>query len=151
MSIPSYKSIVLDPERIYSGSTGDVLHFGLAKEQFSVSHPKEETRLLIVGDDVAVSRTQGAVTGRRGLAGTVLVHKVAGASAARGDALDTVYDVAANIASRVGTIGCGLGHCSLPGSTSSSHDGSLGSDEIEIGMGAWQLAQSDLHNALQSS
>lgn len=116
-------------------STGDVLHFGLAKEQTSVSNPEIPTHLLIVGDDVAVTRTQGSITGRRGLAGTVLVHKTAGAAASQGSSLDKVKQVASFVSEKIGTIGSGLGHCSLPGSTGSGGDVHLKSDEIEIGMG----------------
>lgn len=47
----------------------------------------------------------------RGLAGTVLVYKIAGALAKRGGSLDEVYSIAEWVASRVGTIGVGLEHC----------------------------------------
>ena len=47
--------------------TGDILNFGLAKEQFAARHPDkaEKVRFLVVGDDVAVGRTQGNIVGRR--------------------------------------------------------------------------------------
>jgi len=47
--------------------TGDVLNFGLAKEQFAARHPGRagKVKFLIVGDDVAVGRTQGSIVGRR--------------------------------------------------------------------------------------
>jgi len=47
--------------------TGDVLNFGLAKEQYAALHPDEADRVkfVIVGDDVAVGRTQGKIVGRR--------------------------------------------------------------------------------------
>lgn len=53
---------------------GDILNFGLAKEQYAAAHPERapKVKLLVVGDDVSVGRTQGAIVGRRGLAGTVL-------------------------------------------------------------------------------
>jgi dihydroxyacetone kinase len=41
----------------------------------------------MIGDDVALARTASAGVGRRGIAGTVFVHKIAGASAAEGAAL----------------------------------------------------------------
>lgn len=47
----------------------------------------------------------------RGLAGTVLVYKIAGALAHRGASLEEVYDIAQWVASRIGTIGVGLEHC----------------------------------------
>lgn len=47
--------------------TGDVLNFGLAKEQYAARYPDKADRVkfLIVGDDVAVGRTQGSIVGRR--------------------------------------------------------------------------------------
>ena len=47
--------------------TGDVLNFGLAKEQYAARYPDKADRVkfLIVGDDVAVGRTQGNIVGRR--------------------------------------------------------------------------------------
>ena len=47
--------------------TGDVLNFGLAKEQFAARHPEgaEKVKFIVVGDDVAVGRTQGSIVGRR--------------------------------------------------------------------------------------
>lgn len=52
-----------------------------------------------------------ARSAHRGLAGTVLVYKIAGALARRGADLEEVYNVAQWVASRVGTIGVGLEHC----------------------------------------
>ncbi|KAI0077705.1 dihydroxyacetone kinase [Panus rudis PR-1116 ss-1] len=120
---------------IVKNYTGDVLNFGLAKEQYAALHPEkaDRARFVIVGDDVAVGKTQGKIVGRRGLAGTVLVYKIAGALAQRGAGLEEVYSTAQWVASRVGTIGVGLEHCHVPGTaTSQSH---LGATEIEIGMG----------------
>ena len=65
-----------------TGIQGDVLHFGMAVEKARASGLTVE--MLIVGDDVGVGRKQSGKVGRRGLAGTVLVHKIAGAMAARG-------------------------------------------------------------------
>jgi dihydroxyacetone kinase len=47
--------------------TGDILNFGLAKEQYAASHPDKADRVkfVIVGDDVAVGKTQGIIVGRR--------------------------------------------------------------------------------------
>ncbi|TFK83140.1 dihydroxyacetone kinase 1 [Polyporus arcularius HHB13444] len=120
---------------IVKNYTGDILNFGLAREQYSATHPDKADRVkfVIVGDDVAVGRTQGKIVGRRGLAGTCVVYKIAGALAKRGADLDEVYSTAQWVASRVGTIGVGLEHCHVPGTAASeSH---LGPAEIEIGMG----------------
>ncbi|TCD71862.1 Dihydroxyacetone kinase 2 [Steccherinum ochraceum] len=120
---------------IVKNYTGDVLNFGLAKEQYAAQHPDKADRakFLIVGDDVAVSKSQGKIVGRRGLAGTVLVYKIAGALAERGGSLDEVYNVAEWVSQNVGTIGVGLEHCHVPGTAAGeSH---LSGSEIEIGMG----------------
>lgn len=52
---------------MFRNYTGDVLNFGLAKEQYAALHPDRADRLrfIIVGDDVAVGRKQGAIVGRR--------------------------------------------------------------------------------------
>ncbi|KAI0741558.1 dihydroxyacetone kinase [Daedaleopsis nitida] len=120
---------------IVKNYTGDILNFGLAKEQYAAQHPDKADRVkfVIVGDDVAVGKTQGKIVGRRGLAGTCVVYKIAGALAKRGASLNEVYDTAQWVASRVGTIGVGLEHCHVPGTAAGeSH---LGPTEIEIGMG----------------
>ncbi|KAJ8297036.1 Dihydroxyacetone kinase 2 [Rhodotorula toruloides] len=114
--------------------TGDVLQFGLAKERWSATHLEEDSvRMVVVGDDVSVPRSQGALTGRRGLTGTVLVYKLAGALAAQGASLDEVEFVAKSVAERCGTIGMGLEHCHVPGTEKG--EAYLKDDEAEIGMG----------------
>lgn len=53
---------------IVKNYTGDVLHFGLAAEQTRASLSKDEAdkiRMVVVGDDAAVGRTQGGLVGRR--------------------------------------------------------------------------------------
>ncbi|KAF9460518.1 Dak1 domain-containing protein [Collybia nuda] len=119
---------------IVKNYTGDILNFGLAKEQYAALHPDKADRVkfVIVGDDVAVGKTQGAIVGRRGLAGTVLVYKIAGALAQRGGSLNEVYSIAQWVSSSIATVGVGLEHCHVPGTVASSH---LSDSEIEIGMG----------------
>lgn len=114
--------------------TGDVLQFGLAKERWSATHLESDAvRMVVVGDDVSVPREQGALTGRRGLTGTVLVYKLAGALAAQAASLDEVEHVARVVAERCGTIGMGLEHCHVPGTDKG--EAYLKDDEAEIGMG----------------
>ncbi|KAK7039503.1 dihydroxyacetone kinase [Favolaschia claudopus] len=116
--------------------TGDILNFGLAAEQYAAEHVQEKSgkvKFLVVGDDVAVGRTQGGIVGRRGLAGVVLVYKIAGALASQGGTLDEVYAIAEWVAGRIGTIGVGLEHCHVPGTAPPSS--SLSTNEIEIGLG----------------
>ncbi|KAF9221345.1 dihydroxyacetone kinase [Gyrodon lividus] len=120
---------------IVKNYTGDVLNFGLAKEQYCATHPDKSDRVkfVIVGDDVAVGRAQGNIVGRRGLAGVCLVYKIAGALATRGGSLDEVYAVAEYVSSRLSTIGVGLEHCHVPGTA--VPDTHLGANELEIGLG----------------
>ncbi|GAA5831207.1 hypothetical protein JCM3766R1_002968 [Sporobolomyces carnicolor] len=115
--------------------TGDVLQFGLAKERWAATHLGEDTvRMVVVGDDVSVPRSQGALTGRRGLAGTVLVYKIAGSLASsQGAKLDEVEFMAELISKSCGTMGMGLEHCHVPGTEPS--DDYLKDNEAEIGMG----------------
>lgn len=62
--------------------TGDVLNFGMAVEKAREKGVKVD--MVVVGDDAGVGREKGGKVGRRGIAGTCLVLKVAGAVAARG-------------------------------------------------------------------
>lgn len=73
--------------------------------------PKE--RLLAAGTLVSphLCTELDIYTKCRGLAGTVLVYKLAGALANRGASLDEVHSIAQWVASRLGTIGVGLEHC----------------------------------------
>ncbi|GBG24780.1 Triokinase/FMN cyclase [Hondaea fermentalgiana] len=110
--------------------TGDRLNFGLAAEQAKSEGFKVE--MVIVGDDAALSGK--GVTGRRGLAGTVLVHKVAGAVAAAGGDLDAVLAAAESVSSAVRTVGVALSTCNVPGKAISDRlvptDG-----KMELGLG----------------
>ena len=72
------------------------------------------------------------ITGGRGVAGTVFVHKIAGAAAALGKSLDEVLELAREAAESVGTLGVALSTCTVPGAPPSNRlDGAL----IELGMG----------------
>lgn len=115
---------------IVKNYTGDRLNFGLAAEIAQTEGI--ETRLVIVADDVALARS-AAHAGRRGIAGTVLVHKVAGAAAAAGLSLDDVTSTASLAADNLASMGVGLGPCVVPAAGSASFE--LGSDEVEWGLG----------------
>ncbi|PRT54670.1 Dihydroxyacetone kinase 2 [Wickerhamiella sorbophila] len=115
---------------IVKNYTGDVFHFGAAAEKAKAAG--KSVRVVIVGDDVAVGREQGALVGRRGLAGVILVHKTAGASAQQGHDLATVAHCAELVARNIATIGTSLEHCTIPGRKFHSD---LKDDEYEIGLG----------------
>ncbi|XP_043695836.1 putative 3,4-dihydroxy-2-butanone kinase isoform X1 [Telopea speciosissima] len=114
---------------IVKNYTGDRLNFGLAAEQAKSEGYKIET--VIVGDDCALPPPRG-IAGRRGLAGTVLVHKVAGAAAAAGLSLADVAAEANRASERVGTMGVALSVCTLPGRVTSDR---LGQEKMELGLG----------------
>lgn len=116
---------------IVKNYTGDKLNFGLAAEKFRAA-TGNKARVVMVCDDVSIGRSRNKMVGRRGLAGTVLVHKVAGAAAAKGLTLDEVADVAEYAIKNLATIGVGLDGCDVPGQQ--QHD-TLPSDEIELGLG----------------
>ncbi len=110
--------------------TGDRLNFGLAAEIVRAEGVPVE--MVVVGDDVALS-AEGDHAGRRGIAGTVLVHKAAGAAAARGADLATVAEVARKVAHGVRSMGVSLGACTLPAVGTPGFE--LGEDEVEWGLG----------------
>lgn len=110
--------------------TGDRLNFGLAAEIARAEGMRVE--VVVVADDVAIEASD-ANAGRRGLAGTVLVHKVAGAAAEAGRSLADVVETARTVIDRVGTMGVGLSSVTLPSVGRPSFE--LGDDEIELGLG----------------
>jgi dihydroxyacetone kinase len=115
---------------IVKNYTGDRLNFGLAAELARAEGIAVES--VVVGDDVALSGADDTA-GRRGLAGTVLVHKVAGAAAEAGAPLEQVRAEAAAVAAAVGTMGVGLTSCTVPAAGRPGFE--LGADEVELGLG----------------
>ncbi|MFC7401392.1 dihydroxyacetone kinase family protein [Citricoccus sp. GCM10030269] len=110
--------------------TGDRLNFGLAAELARADGI--DVRMVVVSDDVALAGT-AEHAGDRGIAGTVLVHKVAGAAAAAGRDLTEVARAAENAANALRTMGVALGPCTVPAAgTPSFH---LDEDEVEWGLG----------------
>ncbi|XP_039832911.1 putative 3,4-dihydroxy-2-butanone kinase [Panicum virgatum] len=114
---------------IVKNYTGDRLNFGLAAEQAKSEGYKME--MVIVGDDCALPPPRG-IAGRRGLAGTVLVHKIAGAAADAGLSLADVAAEAKHASEVVGTMGVALSVCTLPGQVTSDR---LGPKQMELGLG----------------
>lgn len=107
---------------------GDIMNFETAVDL--VGDADVET--VIVDDDVAVSEETDK-TGRRGVAGTILVHKIAGAKAAQGASLSEVRKVAERVIENVASMGVALTSCTPPEKGSSTFQ--LGDEEIELGIG----------------
>ena len=115
---------------IVKNYTGDRLNFGLAAEMArSAGIP---TEIVVVADDVALRETVEPER-RRGIAGTVLIHKVAGAAAEAGASLREIADAARAAAASLGSMGVALGACTVPAAGIASF--SLPADEIELGLG----------------
>jgi dihydroxyacetone kinase len=108
--------------------TGDRINFGIAAEEAKLQYGLR-VEMVIVGDDVAL---KGPKVHPRGIAGTVLVHKAAGALAASGADLAAVAAGASSVAAGVKSMGAAFTACTLPGQPPASR---LTPAEIEIGLG----------------
>lgn len=115
---------------ILKNYTGDLMNFSMAKNMAEMKGIVVDS--VVVKDDVAVPDSTFSA-GRRGIAGTVLVHKIAGAMAEKGEPLEEVKRVAEKAISRVRTIGMSMSACTLPGLDKPGFV--VGEGEIEIGMG----------------
>ena len=110
--------------------SGDIMNFGLSADLAEMDDI--EVAQVIVKDDVAVpDREEG--TGRRGIAGTVFVHKIAGAKAEQGASLAEVKAAAEKAVRNIRTMGVALTPCIVPQVGEPTF--SIADDEIEIGMG----------------
>ena len=115
---------------IVKNYTGDVLNFEMAAEL--AADDGIEVSSVLVNDDVAVEDSL-FTAGRRGVAGTLLVEKIAGASADRGDDLADVTEIANRVITNVASMGVALFAPVVPHVGKPSFD--LPDDEIEIGIG----------------
>lgn len=115
---------------IVKNYTGDLLNFETAAEMAQAEGV--EVRTVLVNDDVAVEDSL-YTAGRRGVAGTVLVEKIAGAAAERGDNLEAVAAIGQRVNSNVRSMGVALTACTVPHAGGPSFD--LEENEIEIGIG----------------
>lgn len=135
-----------DPERILAGVkeanagkgvlmiiknySGDLMNFTMAKDIAEMEGL--EVDYVVVKDDVAVEDSTFS-TGRRGIAGTVFVHKIAGAKAEEGASLSEVKTVAQKVIDNVRSMGIALSSCTIP--SVGKQGFVLQEDEIEVGMG----------------
>jgi dihydroxyacetone kinase-like protein len=115
---------------IIKNYSGDVMNFEMAAEMAELEGIK--VAKVVVNDDVAVENST-YTTGRRGIAGTVLVHKIAGALAEQGASLEEVAAVAAKVVANLRSKGMALSPCIVPAVGRPTFE--LGENEIEIGLG----------------
>lgn len=110
--------------------TGDVMNFEMAGEM--AEGEGQKIAKVIVADDVAVDGSLYTV-GRRGIAGTVFVHKIAGAKAEAGGTLEEVQKVAQKTADNVRSMGVAIAPCTVPANGEPGFE--LEEDEMEVGIG----------------
>lgn len=111
---------------IVKNYTGDRLNFGLAAERaraFGLN-----VGMVIVDDDIALPDLPQS----RGVAGTLFVHKIAGAMAENGASLDTVIDTARRVIAHTRSIGISLDTCTVPGSPKEAR---IPPGRAELGLG----------------
>lgn len=110
--------------------TGDVMNFEMAAEMAEMEGIT--AKQVVVNDDVAVKDSLYTV-GRRGVAGTVFVHKIAGAMAETGASLDEVQAVAQKVIDNVRSMGAATLPSTIPASGKPGFE--LAEDEMEVGIG----------------
>ena len=115
---------------IVKNYTGDVMNFEMAAELADMEGIK--VKQVVVNDDVAVKDSLYTV-GRRGVAGTVFVHKIAGAKAEAGGSLEEVQAAAQKVIDNVRTMGVAIAPCTVPAAGTPGFE--LSEDEMEVGIG----------------
>ena len=112
---------------IVKNYSGDMMNFQLAAEMLD-----RDNATVIVNDDVAVENST-YTTGRRGVAGTLIVEKLVGAAAERGDKLAGLKTLGEAVNSATASMGVALTSCTVPAAGQPTFR--LGEDEMEMGVG----------------
>lgn len=115
---------------IIKNYSGDCMNFKMAKSM--AEYEGITVDYVIVKDDVAIPDDESS-TGRRGIAGTVFVHKIAGAKAEAGASLEEVKAIAEKTIKNVRTMGVSFSGCTIPAAGKPGFV--LGDNEMEVGMG----------------
>lgn len=112
---------------IVKNYAGDVMNFEMAAEMLSFEHAT-----ILTSDDVAVENST-YTTGRRGVAGTVIVEKVVGSLAETGADLAACKVLGDKVNSRTASMGVALTSCTVPAAGRPTFD--IGESELEMGVG----------------
>lgn len=112
---------------IVKNYAGDVMNFEMAAEMLSCEHAT-----VLTSDDVAVENST-YTTGRRGVAGTVIVEKVVGSLAETGADLAACKALGDKVNSRTASMGVALSSCTVPAAGRPTFD--INDDELEMGVG----------------
>ncbi|MCL9643425.1 dihydroxyacetone kinase subunit DhaK [Rahnella bonaserana] len=114
---------------IVKNYTGDRLNFGLAAEK--AKGMGYDVELVMVSDDISLPDNKQP----RGIAGTVLVHKIAGYAAEQGKSLKDVTKIAQQAIDATASIGVAAAGCSLPGGGEDEEEQRIESGHVELGLG----------------
>ena len=112
---------------IVKNYSGDVMNFEMAMEMYEGAATK-----VLTNDDVAVEDSTWT-TGRRGVAGTLVVEKVVGAAAESGADLEACRAVGARVNERTASMGVALASCTVPEAGKPTFE--IADDEMEMGVG----------------
>jgi len=112
---------------IVKNYSGDMMNFQMAAEMVDC-----DNQTVIVNDDVAVENST-YTTGRRGVAGTLIVEKIVGAAAERGDGLAALKRLGDAVNKATASMGVALTSCTVPAAGTPTFQ--IGPDEMEMGVG----------------
>ena len=112
---------------IVKNYAGDVMNFQMATEMMD-----RPCATVLVNDDVAVERSTHT-TGRRGVAGTLIVEKIVGAAAEAGASLDQCKTLGDRVNSRTASMGVAFTSCTVPAAGRATFD--IADNEMEFGVG----------------
>lgn len=115
---------------IIKNYTGDVMNFEMAEDLAEMEDIEVEH--IVVDDDIAVEDSS-FTAGKRGVAGTVLVHKILGAAAEEGKTLAEIKEMAEKLVPNIKTIGVALSPATNPEAGKPGFE--IDEDEIEYGVG----------------
>jgi phosphoenolpyruvate---glycerone phosphotransferase subunit DhaK len=110
---------------------GDVMNFEMAREMASEMAGRT-IETVVVNDDVAVQDSL-YTTGRRGVAGTMIIEKIIGAAAEKSAGLSTLKALGDTVNRRTRSMGVALTSCTVPAAGKPTFQ--LGEDEMEMGVG----------------
>ncbi|MGH1215549.1 dihydroxyacetone kinase subunit DhaK [Bacillus cereus] len=132
---PTPDQILKAIQKVHTGSgvllivknySGDIMNFEMAEAQGI------PIATVIVNDDIAINNSSHTMR-RRGISGTIFVHKIAGAMAEKGASLKEVEDVANKVIANIRSMGMALTTCTIPGSDTVGYK--IGENEVEVGIG----------------
>ncbi|PED16275.1 dihydroxyacetone kinase subunit DhaK [Bacillus thuringiensis] len=115
---------------IVKNYSGDIMNFEMAAEMAEAQGIPIAT--VIVNDDIAIDNSSHTMR-RRGISGTIFVHKIAGAMAENGASLKEVEDVANKVIANIRSMGMALKTCTIPGAGTVGYK--IDENEVEVGIG----------------